>query len=160
MNINAKIISVFLILLGLFLYYKDNAELDPSLNYPGIIELTDVNFNEEVLNSELPSLVFFYGKDCEFSRKKMPSIKEIAKKINTKEKLKIYKAEVATVYLLDSKGIPNPAISQRYKIGGLPTLIIFKNGKELMRDINGENPNLYHVDIMPTLENLSEVKLN
>lgn len=124
MSISKKIVVLVLIfIIGLFIFYKDNKELDPSLNYPGIIEVTDANFDEEIFNPELPALVFFYGKDCEFSRKKMPFIKEIAEKINIKGKMKVYKVEAATVYTLRSKGIRNPIVSQRYRIGGLPTLI-------------------------------------
>lgn len=163
MNIIAKAIAIVLIIAGLFVcfaYYFSNKELDPSLNYSGIIEVTDANFDEEVLNSELPALVFFYGKNCEFSREKMPFIKSIAEKINAKGKMKVYKAEAATVYILETKNIKNPIISERYKIGGLPTLIIYKNGKELVRDVNGKSPDLSYVDIMPTLENLSGVKLD
>lgn len=131
-------------------------KMDPSATYSGIIDVNDENFDEVVLHSRLPVLVYFYSTHCKPSWYKMPRVKILADR--TKGKLKVCKAEAATVYVLQSQGIPNPNISQRYRLGGLPTIIIFNEGKEIIRDINGVDPNLYYLDINPVLEKLTGVK--
>lgn len=129
---------------------------DPSVKYDGIVDVNDANFDKEVLHSELPVFVFFYGGKCEPSWEKMPRVLKIADK--AKGKLKVCKIEATTVYVLQAEKIPNPIISKKYKLGGLPTAIIFNNGKEIVRDINGVSPGLYRVDINPLLEKLTGLK--
>jgi len=126
--------------------------IDPSVKYADVIDVNDTNFEEEVLYSELPVLTFFYGAGCKPCWQEMPRVRKIADR--AKGKLKVCKIEVATVYVLQSQGIPNPIVSRRYQLGGLPTIIIFNDGKEVVRDFNGVHPNLYYTDINPVLQSL------
>ena len=127
--------------------------IDPSAKYNGIIDVNDENFDEVILHSELPVFVYFYGAGCKPSWRKIPRVKRLADR--AKGKLKVCKIEVATVYILQSQGIPNPIISKRYRLGGLPTVIVFNDGKGVVRDFKGVHPGLHYVDINPILKRLT-----
>jgi len=127
--------------------------MDPSAEYDGIIDVNDENFDEVVLHSELPVLVYFYGAGCKPSWREIPRVKRLADR--AKGKLKVCKIEVATVYILQAQGIPNPVISKRYRLGGLPIVIVFNDGREVIRDFKGVHPGLHYVDINPILKRLT-----
>jgi len=86
-----------------------------------MLELTDQNFEQEVIKSDIPVLVDFWAQGCPPCLILGPVIEEIAKEFEGKAK--IGKLNVAE----------NPEIAQRYEIRGVPTLIIFKNGKGIKR---------------------------
>jgi len=127
--------------------------IDPSAKYNGIIDVNDENFEEVVLHSELPVLVCFYGAGCQPCWQEMPRVRKIANR--AKGKLKVCKIESTTVYVLQSQGIPNPIVSKRYRLGCLPIVIVFNDGREVVRDFNGVHPDLYYMDINPVLERLT-----
>ena len=80
------------------------------------VMLTDVNFKQEVLQSDLPVLVDFWAEWCVPCRMVAPIVEEIAKEYDGK--LKVCKLNVD-----DASG----AVSQ-YGIMSIPTLAIFKDG--------------------------------
>ena len=80
-------------------------------------KVNDANFKQEVLESELPSLVDFWAGWCAPCLMVAPVVEEIAKEY--KGKLKVCKLNVDEA--------PNTAAS--YKIMSIPTLAIFKDGK-------------------------------
>ena len=80
-------------------------------------KVNDANFKQEVLESELPSLVDFWAGWCAPCLMVAPVVEEIAKEY--KGKLKVCKLNVDEA--------PNTAAS--YGIMSIPTLAIFKNGK-------------------------------
>jgi len=82
-----------------------------------LIEITDSNFKEEVLGSDLPVLVDFWATWCGPCKIISPIIEELAKEYNGK--FKIGKLNVDE----------NPKIATQYGIMSIPTLIFFKNGK-------------------------------
>jgi len=84
------------------------------------IELTEQNFNEEI-SKEKPVLVDFWAAWCAPCRAIAPILEEIEKEQN--DKIKIAKLNVDEY----------PDIASRFKVFSIPTLIIFKNGKELGR---------------------------
>lgn len=86
-----------------------------------MLELTDQNFEQEVIKSDTPVLVDFWAPGCPPCEMIKPIIEEIAKEFEGKAKVE--KLNVAE----------NPEIAQQYKIMGVPTLIIFKNGKGIKR---------------------------
>ena len=78
---------------------------------------TDSNFNEEVVSSELPSLVDFWAEWCAPCKSIAPVVEELAKEYQSK--VKIGKLNVDE----------NPKTATQYGIRGIPTLLLFKEGK-------------------------------
>lgn len=91
------------------------------------LELTDSNFDSEVLNSENPVLVDFWAEWCGPCRMIGPVVEELANEYEGK--VKIGKVDV------DS----NPEVSVKYGIRSIPALLIFKNG-EVVDQIIGTVP--------------------
>ena len=81
-------------------------------------DTTDGTFETEVLKSDRPVLVDFWAAWCAPCRMLAPTVEAIADKY----------ASTARVVKLNVDD--NPSVSQRYGIKGIPTLILFKNGKE------------------------------
>jgi thioredoxin 1 len=81
-----------------------------------IIHITDANFDQEVLNSDIPVLVDFWAEWCGPCKMIAPILNEISE--DYAGKLKICKVDVDA----------NPDIAPKYGIRGIPTLIIFKDG--------------------------------
>ena len=81
-------------------------------------DTTDGNFENDVLKSDRPVLVDFWAVWCQPCRALAPTIEAVAEKYASN-------AHVVKLNVDD-----NPSVSQRYGIKGIPTLILFKNGKE------------------------------
>ncbi len=81
------------------------------------IKITDVNFKQEVLESELPCLVDFWAPWCGPCQMVAPIIEQIAQEYQ--DKLKVCKLNVDEA----------PKTASEYGIMSIPTLAIFKNGK-------------------------------
>ena len=83
------------------------------------IEITDDNFQEEVLNSEIPVLVDFWADWCQPCKMIAPSVAQVADEYDGK--VKVGKLDV------DS----NPRTSTALNIRGIPALLIFNEGKPI-----------------------------
>lgn len=79
------------------------------------ITLTTQNFENEVLKSEKPVLVDFWATWCGPCMRQAPIVEELA-------------AEGYSVGKVDVD--QQPALAQQYGVMSIPTLIVFKNGKE------------------------------
>ncbi|MBE7442746.1 MAG: thioredoxin [Flavobacteriales bacterium] len=76
---------------------------------------------KELINSELPVLVDFYATWCGPCKMMSPILEDVAAKM--KGQVKIVKVDVDK----------NPNAAEAYQVRGVPTLILFKNGKQLWR---------------------------
>jgi thioredoxin 1 len=83
-----------------------------------VSEVNDSTFEKDVLQSDKPVLVDFWAAWCAPCRMLEPTVNAVAERYATN-------ARVVKVNVDD-----NPSISQRYGIKGIPTLILFKGGKE------------------------------
>ncbi|KPJ67913.1 MAG: thioredoxin [Coxiella sp. DG_40] len=81
------------------------------------INLTDSNFQQEVLESEIPCLVDFWAPWCMPCRMIAPAVEEIAEEYQGKLKVCKVNVDAAQTTAFD------------YNIMSIPTLAIFKNGK-------------------------------
>ena len=91
------------------------------------IKFNSENFEEEVLKSEKPVLVDFYADWCGPCNAMAPVIEELAKELGGK--VKVGKINVDE----------NPDIAVEYNVMSIPTLIVFKNGKEEKRLVGLRN---------------------
>jgi thioredoxin 1 len=81
-------------------------------------EVSDSSFEKDVLQSNQPVLVDFWAAWCAPCRMLAPTVEAVAEK---------YSGNARVVKLNVDE---NPSVSQRYGIKGIPTLILFKDGKE------------------------------
>ena len=84
-------------------------------------DVTQQNFETEVLQSELPVLIEFTADWCPPCKMLAPIVGEIAQRYEGKLR----------VGLLDSDS--NQSIVQKYDVLGLPTLLLFINGRPVER---------------------------
>ena len=80
-------------------------------------ELTDSNFDSEVIRADIPVLVDFWAEWCQPCRMLAPTIEEIADEYKGKAK----------VGKLDTDA--NRETSMKYNISAIPTVILFKDGE-------------------------------
>ena len=74
------------------------------------------NFNE-IINGKLPVLVDFYAEWCGPCKVLAPILKDVSKEM--KGKVRIIKIDIDK----------NQKLSTQYRVRGVPTLLLFKNGK-------------------------------
>jgi thioredoxin 1 len=84
-------------------------------------EVNEAAFDDELLQSEHPVLVDFWAPWCGPCRAMTPAVEEVAEKYQGS-------AKVLKLNVDDS-----PEVSPRFNIRGIPTLILFKGGKETDR---------------------------
>ncbi|GAB4375389.1 MAG: thioredoxin [Salibacteraceae bacterium] len=76
---------------------------------------------KKIIDSDKPVLVDFHAEWCGPCKMQSPILKELASEL--KDQVRIIKIDVDK----------NNAIASQYQVRGVPTLILFKNGKVLWR---------------------------
>jgi thioredoxin 1 len=84
-------------------------------------EVTDANFQNEVIKSGVPVLVDFWAEWCGPCKMVEPIVEELAKKYAGK--LRVGKLDIES----------QPNVPQLFGIQGIPTLILFKNGEPVQQ---------------------------
>jgi thioredoxin 1 len=92
-----------------------------------VLELSDSNFEQEVMQSDKPVLVDFWAEWCMPCKMLAPTIEEIADEYAGKVK----------VGKLDTDN--NREVSVNHGISAIPTIILFNNG-EVVRKFVGVTP--------------------
>jgi thioredoxin 1 len=94
-----------------------------------VTELTDVEFDHVVHNSEVPVLVDFWAPWCGPCVMMAPILEDLAEEFDGR--LKIGKLNV---------GLPeNQPLASQYQIQSIPNMKLFKNGK-VVKDFVGSRP--------------------
>ena len=93
------------------------------------LKLNSENFEKEVLNSIEPVLVDFYADWCGPCKMMAPVVEELAGELQGK-------AKVGKINVDE-----NQDLAMEYNVMSIPTLIIFKNGKEAKRFIGVRDKN-------------------
>jgi len=92
-----------------------------------VLRLTDRNFEEEVLQSQIPVLVEFSASWCVPSQQMKPMLETVAKEYAGR--LKIGNLNVDQ----------NPKTASQYQIMGCPIFILLNSGKAISRRVGAQS---------------------
>ena len=109
------------------------------------LQLTDKNFQQEVLDSELPVFVDFWGSWCPPCKMIEPLIAQLAEEL------------VGQVKVCKLNIDQNPAIRSLYSISAAPTFIVFDKGEVVSRAI-GSKSKKQLLDMIETAISATKVK--
>ncbi len=90
-----------------------------------VLHLTAENFKSTIQNAEKPVLVDFFADWCMPCKMFAPILEKVAEKID--DGAIIAKANIDEV----------EAIAMEYGVMSVPTVIVFKNGEEVRRNVGG-----------------------
>ncbi len=91
--------------------------------------LKTADFEEKVVNSKVPVLVDFYADWCGPCKMMSPIIDELSAEVG--DSAKIYKVNVDA----------EPMLAAKFDILSIPTIIVFKEGKEASRTLGVQSKN-------------------
>ena len=103
------------------------------------INVTTANFKNEVIDSEIPTLVDFWAPWCGPCKTIAPHVKELAKDYNGK--IKVCKLNVDEA----------PEIATEYTIMSIPAIMLFKSGDVMSKRVGVMNKRELEKFIQPYL---------
>ncbi len=92
-----------------------------------VIDVTDQNFEAEVLQSDKPAIIDFWAEWCAPCRQIAPVIKELAAQYG--DQVKIVKMDIEA----------NPATPGKYGVRAIPTILAFQGG-QVVEQLQGARP--------------------
>ena len=92
-----------------------------------VLEINDLNFEQEVAQSKEPFLLDFSATWCGPCKMLAPIVERIADE-------NVGKVKVGKLDIDDS-----PGVATKFAIKGVPTVVVFKDGKELARHVGVTN---------------------
>jgi thioredoxin 1 len=92
-----------------------------------VIELTDTNFDAEVLKSSEPVLVDFTATWCGPCKALAPVVEKLAEESGGK--FKVGKLDIDEA----------PDVTKRYGVRGVPTVLVFKGGQKVDQHVGVTN---------------------
>ncbi len=87
------------------------------------MEITMDNFEQEVLNSDIPVMIDFWATWCMPCKMLAPTIEELAEEANGA--YKVGKIDVDK----------SPSLAAQFGVMSIPTVIVFKNGKAVDKTV-------------------------
>ena len=104
-------------------------------------QIKDDEFESEVINSNLPVLVDFWAEWCGPCRMLTPILEQLSEEM--KDKVKIVKMNIDD----------NPETPSKFGVRGIPTMILFKDGKQLAVKVGVQTKNTLQDWINTTVAN-------
>ena len=86
-------------------------------------DFSEANFQSDVLDSEIPVMVDFWAPWCGPCKMMMPTVEKLAEEFD------------GTVKVGKVNSDENQNLAAQYNIQGLPTVVFFKGGKEVGRNV-------------------------
>jgi thioredoxin len=112
-------------------------ERERGTNVAMIGDVTDGDFEERVLGSEIPVLVDFWAEWCVPCHMVSPVVEEIGR--DKGETLQVAKLNIDD----------NPEVTRRFGVMSIPTLMLFKGGKEIARVVGARGKEALLKEIDP-----------
>jgi thioredoxin 1 len=105
-----------------------------------MLEITQANFESEVLKSDKPVLIDFWAPWCMPCKIIAPTVEKLAKEFEGK--VKVSKSNVDEA----------PDIATELSVLNIPTLVLFKDGKEVSRMIGVNSKEAIEAKIKSVIE--------
>jgi thioredoxin 1 len=110
-----------------------------------MIRVTSDSWDEDVLRSDLPVLVDFWAEWCSPCRMVSPAVEQLSQTMS--DKIKVAKLNVDE----------NQEIAIRYGVRSIPSLVLFKGGKEIARTIGAASKEKYQKFVEESLLNSQSI---
>jgi thioredoxin 1 len=119
--------------------FISNIIMESQSKSKGVIHVTTDSWDNDVLKSDLPVLVDFWAEWCGPCRMVGPAVEQLSHTMNGK--IKVTKLNVDE----------NQEIAMRYGIRSIPSLLLFRGGKEIARTVGAAPKDAYQKFIEQSL---------